>query len=186
MPIFERRMKDCCIRVFFAVFLLVLFVPVLQGCSPSSAKEAAVRYIEARDSNDWEGVMRVVLPDRVRSMTQRDIDYRKQLLQKMSEGMDFNVDKMKFKIRYEGVDRAVVEIVDGIINFKSPTYPEGTLDMKKMEIRYKDPATREEHVEVLKGDDLEMMKNSFAIIDMKKYKGHWYVDVDLSAPEESY
>jgi len=164
------------VPVLAIVTLFALISPIVSGCGSGSPLEATKSLLRSFSKGDWEGFMKAILPDRVRSMTQEDINSWKGAL----ESIDFDVGQLKFEVKPEGENSAIVEIVGGNIKFKKAKPGGGTLDVTKMTMTYVDPGTKKLQVEQIKGEDAESVRQNILRYRTKKFKGRWYVDFPLA------
>lgn len=165
--------------------LIALVLPILiSGCAPSSPLEAVKRMLQARDDDNWDEFQSSILPDDIHTMTSKDIAYRKEWLKNMSQSILFNVKQLQFTEKNTGADTAEVQITGGIITLKDPYYKEVKLDTGKMQFSYTDPEKNQPVTENISDQDAQAIIGEFLLYKTKKYKGGWYVDINLAQPQQ--
>ncbi len=168
------------------VILLLLFIvsPILTtGCAASTPIEAAKKFITGIDTNNWNAFMESVLPEETRKMTQEDVQYwRERVLPQVSEAYKFNVEKLKFKVRPEGKNKALVKIVEGkiVIIKGSKSNTDLTIDAKTETSSYIDAEKKQIVTEKFSGE-----KSYTLEFPVEKFKSGWYVRIPLSRSGET-
>ncbi len=176
---FSKMLKVAKRNCIFFLLIIVLTTPLLSsGCAASTPVEAVEKFITGIDFNDWSAFKESVLPDEVRKMTREDVQHwRENVLPQVSESYKFNLEKLKFKVKPEKKNRALVKIVEGkIIVIKgSKSNTDLTVDARTETVSYVDAEKKEIVTEKFSGQKLYTLE-----FPVEKYKGRWYVDIPLS------
>lgn len=170
-------------RGMVVLVILLFATPLLMwGCAGSTPVEAVKKFITGIDMNNWNAFRESVLPDEVRKMTRDDVQYwRDRLLPQVSETYKFNLEQLKFKVKPEKKNKALVKIVEGqIVVIKgSKSGTDLTIDAKTETTSYVDAEKKERVTEQFSGQKLYTLE-----FPVKKYKGRWYVEITLSQSSE--
>jgi len=128
------------------------------GCGGSSTPDTAVAdFFQAISQGDWSAFAGAVLPERIRVMSDTETrDLQAQIKKKSEQYTD-----LKFKVVYDKSDKnkAKVVILSGKISAKNPT----TGKQESMDFK-----------------DIPEESRTLSAV---KFKGRWYVDIQLSSGE---
>lgn len=157
----ERNRKPMRINSVTAIIIIsaaLSLTLMTSGCGGSSKPDTAVTdFFQAISLGDWNAFTDSVLPDRIRVMSDTEKrDLQAQIKKKSEQYTD-----LKFKVVYDKSDKnkAKVVILSGKISAKNPT----TGKQESMDFK-----------------DIPEESRTLSAV---KFKGRWYVDIQLSSGE---
>lgn len=160
----RQKMSQLARLFMLAALSLALAMPFFAaGCGGASTPKQAVRdFYKAVEDGDWNAYLRTILPENVRRMTESDFQGTKEQFQES----DYQYKNLSFKtiLDKQHKDRAKVELTSGTIVGTNP------MTNKK------------------ESTTIEEIKKSYDItpsINVKKFKGGWYVDIPMASAEKS-
>ena len=131
------------------------------GCGAATPQDAVSNFYKAIEARNWNAYLGSILPDNVRRMTSDDaLEAKKQF-----KAADFKYTGLKFKTIYnkKDKDKADVELTAGTIT--------GT-----------NPATKKKESTTIA--EIKKSYNVTPAIQVRKYKGKWYVDVPMASADK--
>lgn len=156
-----RTMKASARIVVIAALALTLAIPFMAaGCGASTPAQAVSNFYKAIETRDWNAYLDAVYPENVRRMTGSDVTTEK----KKFEQADFKYTGLEFKTIPDAKDKnsAQVELTAGTIT--------GT-----------NPSTNQKESTTIA--EIKKSYNITPTVDVRKYKGSWYVDVPMAAAD---
>lgn len=157
----QRTMKTSARIVVIAALALTLAIPFMAaGCGASTPAQAVSNFYKAIETRDWNAYLDAVYPENVRRMTDSDVTTEK----KKFEQADFKYTGLKFKTIPDAKDKnnAQVELTAGTIT--------GT-----------NPSTNQKESTTIA--EIKKSYNITPTVEVRKYKGSWYVDVPMAAAD---
>jgi hypothetical protein len=146
------------ITIMIVICAALSLTLVTSGCGGSSKPDTAVaNFFKAISTGDWNAFAGSVLPERIRVMSDTETrDLQDQIKKKTEKYAD-----LKFKVVYDKSDKnkAKVVILSGKITAKNPT----TGQQESM--------------------DFKEIPEEGRTLEAVKFKGRWYVDIQLSSGE---
>jgi hypothetical protein len=149
-------MRNSSIAAVFVMCVALSLTLVASGCGGSSKPDTAVTdFFQAISLGDWNAFTDSVLPDRIRVMS----DTEKRDLQAQIKKKSERYTDLKFKVVYDKSDKnkAQVVILSGKITGANLT----TGQQESMDFKDVPEASR--------------------TLNVVKFKGRWYVDIQLSS-----
>jgi hypothetical protein len=156
-------MRNSSIAAVFVMCIALSLTLVAPGCGGSSSPDTAVRNLfQAINNGDWDAFLGSVLPERVRVMSDTEMQTQKEQIKKKSEGYT----DLKMKVEYDkkNKDVATVVITGGKISHENPT-------------------TGQKETVIIE-DYVKQYPEQVPTIKVRKFKGRWYADIQLSGGEE--
>lgn len=163
---------------------MALALPIFTaGCEPSKPDVAVRNFLNAIDTNNWNEFVNSVLPDKVRKMTNEDIQYwRDTALKEASQSVRFNADRLSLKTSPQGKNKANVTVTAGnILLVKALSGSDIVLNIGNKTYSYKDPQTNKVKTEKFADREAQIAKG-LAEYKAEYYKSRWYVDFNLERP----
>lgn len=142
-----------------ALALVVVLSLLATGCGASTPEQAVRDFLESIQENDWYGYLSSILPERVREMTGEDERLRRESFDESKQ--EFSEIKLKVEPDEEDKNRADVIMESG-------------------KVSYEDPETGKKTTE-----SIESVPVEYRTIKTQKFKGSWYVDVQLASQAPS-
>lgn len=180
----NRRPHALSVAALAGLLAMALALPIFTaGCEPSKPDVAVRNFLNAIDTNNWNEFVNSVLPDKVRKMTNEDIQYwRDTALKEASQSVRFNADRLSLKTSPQGKNKANVTVTAGnILLVKALSGSDIVLNIGNKTYSYKDPQTNKVKTEKFADREAQIAKG-LAEYKAEYYKSRWYVDFNLERP----
>jgi hypothetical protein len=144
----------------FAVLLALVLPFFAAGCGPRTPEAAVSSFFNAIQDQNWNAYLDSILPDDVRSMSQTEQATTKEDFGKTVT--TFKDLKYKTEVNDKDKNKATVSVVSGRISAK-------------------DPSTGQSQTTTV--DEIKKTYGKAPTYQTEKFKGRWYVDLEMESLE---